>query len=45
MGMITKGTADPVCVLYDLGMSRLYTDGGGHVSSNKLLFSIFFILS
>ncbi|KAL7076285.1 hypothetical protein ACQ4LE_004895 [Meloidogyne hapla] len=31
MGMITKPDLDPVCVLYDLGMARMYTDGEGNL--------------
>jgi hypothetical protein len=34
MGIINQ-VGNPVCVLYDLGMARLYTDCDGFVSSNN----------
>jgi len=45
MGMITKPDLDPVCVLYDLGMARMYTDGDGNVREIYILFNLYFFQS
>uniref|UniRef100_A0A915MTF4 Protein kinase domain-containing protein n=1 Tax=Meloidogyne javanica TaxID=6303 RepID=A0A915MTF4_MELJA len=37
MGMITKPDLDPVCVLYDLGMARMYTDGDGNLRTPRTI--------